>query len=45
MGRMCMLKECGVVAEDNRKRKRETEKERKRRQRAKITKEKKMLLY
>ena len=39
-----MLRECGVVAEDNRKRKREKEKERMRKQRANITKEKNALL-
>ena len=35
-----MLKECGVVAENNRKRKREKETEKRRKQRAKITTEK-----
>ena len=45
LGRICMLKECGVVTEDNRKRKGEKEKERMKKQRATITKEEKKMLF
>ena len=36
MGRICMLRACGVVAEEKRARKRERDRERCRRKRAKI---------
>ena len=41
LGRICMLRECGVVAEDNRKRKRDQEKEK----REQKWQKKKMLSY